>query len=82
VKAVIAILWLYIGFVAGSLQVLAFSDKWEVLGVVILVTIILGSIAVMRTQRPVKKPKTIPRRASVARNRSSVKRSSAKVISR
>lgn len=69
-RPAIYILFTYIGFVAGSLQVLAFSDKWEVLGVVILVTIIMGSIAVMRTQRPQKKPKAIPRRASVARNRS------------
>ena len=62
------LLMLYVGFVAGSLQVLAFSDKWEVLGVLLLVTIILIFILGAMSQRPAKKGKAIPRRASVARN--------------
>ncbi len=72
-----AILMLYIGFVAGSLQVLAFKDRWEVLGVVVGITILAIFIMGMRTSmrmKPVKKkPRTIPRRASVARNRSAAK---------
>ena len=62
------LLMLYIGFVAGSLQVLTFKDKYEVLGVLLLVTIILIFILGTMSQRPAKKGKTIPRRTSVARN--------------
>jgi len=63
------LLMLYIGFVAGSLQVLTFKDKWEVLGVLLLVTIILIFILGVMSQRPQKKPKPLPKRANVARPR-------------
>jgi uncharacterized membrane protein (UPF0136 family) len=49
------LLCVYIGFVGGSLQVLAFPNRWEGLGVVILVTIVL-LIAFMVRARGAKKP--------------------------
>ena len=67
----------YIGYAAGSLQVLAFKDRLEVLGILILVTIValivLGTKTSMRMQQPVKKSKAIPKRASVARRSKAVK---------
>jgi hypothetical protein len=72
------LLLLYIGFVVGSLQVLAFSNKWEGLGVVILVTIIL-LIAGATHARGQSKP--IQKRASISKKRSAAK-SKLKVVSR
>jgi hypothetical protein len=69
-KHVSHLLLLYIGFVVGSLQVLAFSNKWEGLGVVILVTIIL-LIAGMTHARE-KKMKPLKKRATVIRKRKAI----------
>jgi len=81
-KLTVSLLCTYIGFVAGSLQVLAFTDKWAVLGVVLLVTIVLVVTAIVISQRPQGRkqaktiPTTIPKRRSsskVAKNRSAAK---------
>jgi hypothetical protein len=69
------ILFIYIGYAAGSLQVLAFKDKFEIIGVLLVVSIVLVIIAgaVHGGQAKGKQARTIPKRASVARNRSAVK---------
>ena len=77
VKPAACILCTYVGFIAGSLQAMALPDKWEGLGVVLLVTIILviaGMVHTRGKRKPgkVKTNKAIPRRSS-ARKRSAVK---------
>lgn len=69
-----SILLLYVGFTAGSLQVLAFPDRWEGLGVLILITIIL-LIASMVHVRHSKPQKAIPKKLKnrVVRKRSVIK---------
>jgi len=71
------LLCIYIGFVGGSLQVLAFPNRWEGLGVVILVTIIL-LIAFMVHARGHKKP---VKPVQSLRRRSVAKRSTVKIKS-
>jgi ABC-type transport system involved in cytochrome bd biosynthesis fused ATPase/permease subunit len=51
----------YIGFVAGSLQVLAFADKWYGLGVLILITIILIIVCMVHARHS-KPTKAIPKK--------------------
>ncbi len=69
-----SLLFTYIGFVAGSLQVLAFHEKWEGLGVLILITIVL-IITCMVYVRHSKPTKAIPRKLKnrVVRNSSKAK---------
>jgi F0F1-type ATP synthase assembly protein I len=62
------ILCAYISFVAGSLQVLVFTDKWG-LGIVILITIILLIAGIAHVRN---KPKVIQRKSS-AKRRSATK---------
>jgi hypothetical protein len=58
----------YVGFVIGSLQVLAFPNKWEGLGVVFLVTIILLIAGITHARgREVAKP--IKKRASQSKSK-------------
>jgi membrane protein DedA with SNARE-associated domain len=78
-KHISHLLLLYIGFVAGSLQVLAFTNKWEGLGVVILVTIILLIAGATHARWQSSKP--IPKRGSISKKRSAAK-SKLKVVSR
>jgi hypothetical protein len=81
VRPVAAILFLYLGYAGGSLQVLAFRDKFEILGVLLAVSIILVCIAgAVHGGRGGKKTRTIPR-TSVARNRKAGK-SKLKVVGR
>jgi hypothetical protein len=67
---------MYIGFVGGSLQVLAFSNRWEGLGVLILVTIVLILMCMVHTRgkKPVKPVQELKRR-NVAKKRSAIKNS-------
>jgi membrane protein DedA with SNARE-associated domain len=71
VRPVAAILFVYLGYAAGSLQVLAFKDKFEILGILLAVSILLVIIAgaVHGGQAKGKQTRTIPRRSS-AKNRS------------
>jgi hypothetical protein len=73
VKPVASILLLYTGFVAGSLQAMAFPDRMEGIGVILLVTIalIIVGIAHVRSKRKVKPNKTMPKRSE--KKRSAVK---------
>ena len=60
-----AILLIYLGYAAGSLQVLAFRDKFEILGILLAVSIALVVIAgAVHGARGKKQTRTIPRRAS------------------
>lgn len=79
-RPIIAMLFTYIGFTAASLEVLVFKDKYEVLGVLIAVTIALIIVGMVHARH--KKPqKGIPRKLKnrVVRNRSKDK-SRAKVV--
>jgi hypothetical protein len=69
-KHVSHLLLLYIGFVIGSLQVLSFPNKWEGLGVVLLITIILLIAAMTHVKE--KKMKPLKKRATVIRKRKAV----------
>jgi hypothetical protein len=71
-----AILFLYIGYAGGSLQVLAFKDKFETLGILLAVSIMLVVIAgAVHGARGKKQHRTIP--TSIPK-RSSTKNRSAK----
>jgi hypothetical protein len=72
------LLCIYIGFVGGSLQTLAFPNRWEGLGVVILVTIILLIACIVHTRgkdKPVMKPVQNLKRRNVAMKRSAIRNS-------
>lgn len=73
-KLTASILLLYVGFIAGSLQAMAFPDKWEGLGVIIMVTIILLIAGIARA-RSKRKVKPIKKRSSVVRKRSAKSKS-------
>jgi membrane protein DedA with SNARE-associated domain len=62
-KPASTLLLIYLGYAAGSLQVLAFKDKYEILGILLAVSIVLVVIAgaVHGARKPVR---TIPKRAS------------------
>ena len=82
-RPVTAILFIYLGYAAGSLQVLAFKDRYEILGILLAVSILLVIIAgaVHGARGGKKQTRTIPKRASVARNSKAVK-GKLKVVSR
>jgi hypothetical protein len=77
-KPAVSILLLYVGFTAGSLQVLAFKDRWEGLGVLIGVTMILLIVGMVSTRA--KKPTKAMPKKNVVRKRSKAK--SVKVVGR
>jgi hypothetical protein len=67
----------YVGFAAGSLQVLAFKDRWEGLGVLILITIILliASMVHVRHSKPQKLKNRVVRKRSVIKGKAKVLKS-------
>jgi len=74
VRPATATILIYIGYAIGSLQILAFKDKYGVLGVLLGVSILLIIVAGVANSRQGRKPsKAIPRRSSVARNRKAAK---------
>jgi len=80
VRPATAIILLYVGYAAGSLQVLAFKDMHEVLGVLVGISILLVIVAGVMNSRQAKQTRTIPKRSSAKNSKAG--KSKLKVVGR